>query len=190
MTINDQGAIPPDLRPDLEPVAIAGVQPRSRSSRILNLALAVAVVVAIGGVAFAVGRGTAPVAATDFGAGGPRFGNGAFPNASGAPNGGGGFGPGGADGLSIEGTVTAVDADSVTIETAAGQTIELSIDAGTEYNQQEAADASDVMTGSTVIVQMDGFAGRAQGGPGSSAPPSNTTGPDATAIEITVVPAH
>jgi hypothetical protein len=76
----------------------------------------------------------------------------------------------------------------VTIETAAGQTIELSIDAGTEYHQQEAADASDVTTGSTVIVQMDGFAGRGPGGPGSSAPPSSATGLDATAIEITVVP--
>jgi hypothetical protein len=188
VTINDERAIPPDLRPELEPVAIAGVQPRSRSSRILNLALAAAVAVAIGGVAFAVGRGTAPVAATDLGAGGPRFGNGAFPNASGAPNGGGAFGAGGAAGLSIEGTVTAVDADSVTIDTAAGQTIELSIDAGTEYHQQEAADASDVTAGTTVIVRTDGFAGRGQGGPGSSAPLSSATRPGATAIEITVVP--
>ena len=189
MTINAQGAIPPDLRPDLVPVAIGDVLPRSRSSRILNLALAAAVVVAIGGVAFAVGRGTAPAsAATDLGAVGPRFGNGAFPGASGGPNGGGGFGPGGAAGLSVEGTVTAVDADSVTIETAAGQTIELSIDAGTEYHQQEAADASDVTAGSTVIVRTDGFAGRGQGGPGSSAPPSSATRPGATAIEITIVP--
>ena len=180
--------MPPDFRPDLDPVAIGGVQPRSRSSRFLNLALAVAVVVAIGGVAFAVGRGTAPVGATDPGAGGPRFGNGTFPNASGAPNVGGAFGPGGAPGFSIEGTVTAVDADSVTIETAAGQAIELSIDADTEYHQQEAADASDVMTGSTVIVQTDGFAGRGQGGPGSSPPPSGATAPGATAMEITIVP--
>jgi len=187
VTNYDQGATPPDLRPDLEPVAIGGVLPRSRSSRILNLALAAAVVVAIGGVAFAVGRGTAPASApTNFGAGGPGSGNGPFPNASGVPN--GGFGAGGAGGLSIEGTVIAVDADSVTIETATGQTIELSIDAGTEYHQQEAADASDVTTGSTVIVQTDGFAGRGPGGPGSSAPPSSGTGLDATATEITVVP--
>ena len=188
MTNYDQGAIPPDLRPDLEPVAIAGVQPRSRSSRILNLALAVAVVVAIGGVAFAVGRGTAPASAVpNFGAGGPGSGIGGFPNASGGPI-GGGLGAGGAAGLSIEGTVTAVDADSVMIETATGQTIELSIDADTEYHQREAADASDVTTGSTVIVQTDGFAGRGQGGPDSSAPPSSATRPGATAIEITVVP--
>jgi hypothetical protein len=187
VTINDQGAIPPALRPDLEPVAIAGVQPPSRSSRILNLALAFAVAVAIGGVAFALGRGTAPVAGTDLSAGGPTFGNGPFPNASGAPS-GGGFGGGGAAGLSIEGTVTAVDADSVMIETAAGQTIELSIDAATEYHQQEAADASDVTAGSTVIIRTDGLAGRGQGGPGSSAPPSSATRLGATAIEITIVP--
>jgi hypothetical protein len=182
VTNNDQGAIPPDLGPDLQPVAIGGVQPRSRSSRALNLALAAAVVVAIGGVSFALGRGTAPASApTGFGAGGPGSGNGAFPNASGAPI-GGGFGAAGAAGISIEGTVTAVDADSMTIETAAGQTIELSIDAGTEYHQQEAAGASDVTTGSTVIVRTDGFAGRGPGGPGSSALPN------ATATEITVVP--
>ena len=190
MTINDKGAIPPDLRPDLEPVAIGGDQPSSRSSRVLNLALAAAVVVAIGGVAFAVGRGTAPAsAATDLGAGGPRFGNGAFPNASGAPNlGGAGFGAGGAAGLSIEGTVTAVDADSMTIETTTGQRIELFITSGTEYHKQGAADASDVTTGGTVIVQTDGFAGRGQGGPGSSAAPSTGTGTGATATDITVVP--
>jgi hypothetical protein len=188
VTNDDQGAIQPDLRQDVEPVEFGGVQPRSRSSRILNLALVAAVVVAIGGVSFAVGRGTAPASApTNFGAGGPGLGNGGFPNASGAPN-PGGFGAGGAGGLSIEGTVIAVDADSVTIETTTGQTIELSINAATEYHQQEAAAAADVTTGSTVIVQTDGFAGRVPGDPGSSAPPSSETGTDVTATEITVVP--
>jgi hypothetical protein len=187
VTHNDQGAIQPNRRPDLEPVAFDGVQPRSRSSRLLNLALGAAIVVAIGGVAFAVGRGTAPASVpTPFGAGGPGSGNGPFPNASGVPN--GGLGAAGVAGLSIEGTVIAIDADSVTIETATGQTIELSIDAGTEYHQQEAADASDVTTGSTVIIQMDSFAGRGPGGPGSSAPTSSAAGADVTAIEITLVP--
>jgi len=186
VTDNDQGSIQSGFEPDLEPEAGGDVRPRSRSSRMLNLALGGALVIAIGGVSFAVGRGIAPVAAqTNLGAGGPPLGNG-FPNASGAPL--GGPAAGGGAGLSIEGTVIAVDADSMTIETANGQTIELAIDASTAYHQQESAEASDVTTGSTVIVQTDGFAGRGPGGPGSSAVPTSATGLDATAVDITVVP--
>ncbi len=192
MTVNDQGS----LGPEFQPHGVDAVKPRARSSGILNLALGAAVVVAIAGVAFAVGRGTAPVSA----AGGPGgFGNGPFPSGfgngplpSGFGNGGGpgGFG-GGASGLSIEGTVTAVDADSVTIETSTGTTIELSIDGSTEYHQQAAADASDVTTGSTVVVQVSGFAGRGgpQGGANASAAPSQAAGTTTgTATDITVVP--
>jgi hypothetical protein len=190
VTVNDQGS----LEPDLEPLTVAAVKPRAASSRVLNLALGLAVVIAIAGVAFAVGRGTAPVAAATgtgrLGAG--NFPGGIAPNASGGPGGfGGGFGGGGATGLSIEGTVTAVDADSVTITTSAGTTIELSIDDGTEYHQQAAAASSDVATGSTVVVQVSGFAGRG-GQPGganaSAAPSAGTGGPTGTATDITVVP--
>jgi hypothetical protein len=83
--------------------------------------------------------------------------------------------------------VTAIDGDSVTIETTAGQTIEVAIDAGTEYHQQQAAGPADVTQGSTVIVQVDGFVGRVPGGPGSSTPPSSGD-PGTTATDITVVP--
>ena len=60
------------------------VKPKS-SGRLLNAVLAIALLVAVGGVAFAVGRGTAPVASTDRGTfqGGPGFLGG--PNASLAP---------------------------------------------------------------------------------------------------------
>jgi hypothetical protein len=193
VTVNDQGS----LGPEFQPHGVDAVKPRARSSRILNLALGAAVVVAIAGVAFAVGRGTAPVSAA---AGPGGFGNGPLPGGfgngplpSGAiVNGGGpgGFG-GGASGLTIEGTVTAVDADSVTIETSTGTTIELSIDGSTEYHQQASADASDVTTGSTVGVRVSGFAGRGgpQGGANASAAPSQAAGTTTgTATDISVVP--
>lgn len=196
MTLNDRGSLEPDAQPEFQPLAVEAVRPRARSARVLNLALGLAVVVAIAGVAFAVGRGTAPVSAAT-GPGG--FGNGPLPSgfgngpfASGGPNGGGfgrGFG-GGATGLSIEGTVTAVDADSVTIKTSTGATVELSITSNTEYHQQAAGTASDVATGKTVVVQVSGFAGRGQpGAPNESAAPSAAAGTTTgTATDITVVP--
>jgi hypothetical protein len=183
MTVNDPHA--PVLDPEQ---VIAAVKPRSSSSRAINLVLGLAVVIAIGGVAFAVGRGTAPVSAA---AGPGGFRNGPLPSGAIVNGGGPGGFVGGAAGLSIEGTVTAVDADSVTIETSAGTTIELSIDGSTEYHQQAAADASDVTTGSTVVVQVDGFTGRGgpQGGPNASAAPSQAAGSTTgTATDITVVP--
>lgn len=184
MTVNDQGS----LEPEFEPLAVGVAKPRARSAGVLNVALGLAVVIAIAGVAFAVGRGTAPVAAAT-GPGGFR--NGPLPSGAILNGGGPGGFVGGAAGLSIEGTVTAVDADSVTIQTSTGATIELSINDGTEYHQQAAADASDVTTGSKVVVQVSGFAGRGGqgGGANASAAPSRSPGSTTgTATDITVVP--
>jgi len=101
----------------------------------VNAILAVALVVAVGGVAFAVGRATAPAATatgrTGFGANGQGFPGGGGPNASGAPGAfNGGFGAGG---ISIQGTVTAVSADSITIQTAGGQSVTIPLNASTTY---------------------------------------------------------
>ena len=61
----------------------------------------------------------------------------------------------GADGgLSIEGTVESSSADTLTIKTASGQTIQVALNGTTTYHAQSAASASDVKTGSTVIVQV------------------------------------
>ena len=91
------------------------VRARRSSAAFLNVILVLAAVVAVGGVAFALGRNTAPVAAAagrgtgngNFGGG--NFGNRSFaPGASGAPGGGGGFGGGflgGAAGFNLSGTV-------------------------------------------------------------------------------------
>jgi hypothetical protein len=143
------------------PVVVAAPRRRSTASTFVNVLLGVAVVVAVGGVAFAAGRATAPASTGTgrFGANGQGLaGNGAFgPNASGAPGRsgfGGAFAGGG--GLSIQGTVTAVAADSITIQLSSGQTLTIPTDAQTTYHTQAAASASDVTSGSTVIVQLSG----------------------------------
>jgi hypothetical protein len=165
---------------------------RSSSGRWLNVLLGVAAAIAIGGVAFAVGRSTAPATAA---AGGPRFGNGPVlqggsfdPNASFVP-GRGGNGPGflTSGGLTIEGTVTSVTGDTLTITTADGRTMEVSLGADTEYHQQAAGSASDVTTGSKVSVQLD-LAGRGQGANGGQGGTGGANGPTGTASDVTVIP--
>lgn len=177
-----------------QPVAPTGpraplVKPKS-SSLALNALLALAAVVAIGGIAFAIGRTTAPAAAAD-----PRgafpggFPNGSFapnasfaPGASGFPGGQGGIG-GLGGGITISGKVQSVSADTLTIETKAGQTIELSLDQDTTYHRKADGAAADVTTGSTVEVQID-FAG----GVGRPAASADSSGPLGTASSVTVVP--
>lgn len=156
--------------------------PRGGQALWINVALGLALAVALGGVAFAAGRMTAPAAAAALnGTGNGRFGNGGyFPGGGngGAFAGGGqgtrGFGAGG---LSVEGTVTAMTADSITITTATGQSVTIATNGTTTYHQQSTAAASDVKTGGKVIVQL--------GARTPQASPS-TTGP--TANDITVVP--
>jgi hypothetical protein len=171
--------------PIVKPIA----KPRS-STRALNAVLAIATVVAIGGVSFAVGRTTAPVAATggraNFGggnfAGGP---NASFaPGASGAPGtfqGRGGFGLGGA--VTVSGTVQSVTSDSLTLTTASGQTVTFALTGDTGYHSQTAASAADVAAGAKVEVQLDFATGA--GRPTASADPSTPLG---TASIVTVVP--
>jgi hypothetical protein len=156
------------------------------SGRWLNLVLILAAAVAIGGVAFAVGRGTAPVsAATGAGRGGIAGGAG-FPRGSSAPgaNGGNGFGRGGfgGAGLTVEGTVVSTTGDTLTIKTAAGQTIEVTTGASTTYHTQTAASASDVQAGKTVQVQLE------FGGNGRPSASGTTSGPVGTAGSVTVIP--
>lgn len=165
---------------------------------LVNVLLAIALVVAVGGVAFAAGRATAPVSTatgrTGFGGNGGGFAGG--PAASGAPGGFGGGGAFGAGGISVQGTVTAVSADSITIQTAGGQSVTIPIDAQTTYAQRTPSTASAVTSGSTVVVQVQGGRGAfgngngngngGQGtGPNASGAPGRTLGPAST---ITVVP--
>src|SRR5947209_7833216 len=71
---------------------------------------------------------------------------------------GGGFGQfaGGGAGVSIQGTVTAVTAQSITLQLASGQTVTIPVEPSTTYHSRTAATASDVANGATVIVQVAG----------------------------------
>jgi hypothetical protein len=177
------GAMPPPFVP-APPVR------RSRGARILNAVLAVAVALAIAGVAFAVGRLTAPaaVAAARFGNGGPGQifnGNGAG-RGQGGQGGVGGFLAGG--GITVEGTVESITDTTLTLKTASGQTIQIALAGATTYHAQSDASASDVKTGGTVLVRLNLRGGAGNGGPGSSPGTSNGGATNAPASDVTVVP--
>ena len=107
---------------------------------------------------------------------------GAFPGNAGDGNGPrGGFGLGG--GLTIEGTVDSVTADSVTVKTEGGQTITVGLDTDTTYHQQTDATAAAVENGATVIVRLEG--GFRPGANGNGAADGATLG---SASDVTVVP--
>jgi hypothetical protein len=176
----------PTPMPATAPVAAAPVR-RGPSTRVLNTVLAGALVLAVAGIAFAVGRMTAPAAAAS--ARGNFPGGGQGPNGyfggrqGGGTFGGGVFGAGGAGGgVTISGTVDAVSATTLTLKLASGQTIQIALDPTTTYHSQTNASASDIVTGGTVQVQLN--LGRGAGGAGGE--DGAVTGP--TARDITVVP--
>ncbi len=159
------------------PTPVVPVPRRKRAGRLLDLALAGAAVLAIAGVAFAVGRTTAPTTAP------AAFQQGTFvrPNGSFAPGAGGpgGFALGGR--LAVDGTVTAVSADSMTVKTANGQEVTLTLNGSTAYHQATSAAASDVAVGSTVTVRVDGgFRGNGNGNGGSGNANGGQSGQDGT----------
>lgn len=182
-TIRDPFPATPATEP-VRPLAPAPKPKKSSSGMWLNLLLVVAAAVAIGGVAFALGRSTAPVAAANGRAGFPagQFGAGRSfdPNASFAPGQGGGLGFGrGGGNVGITGTVDSVSADSITVKTANGQTVTFTLSGDTTYHQATVATAADVTTGATVTVRVGGFGGGAAG-PGASGAPA------LTATDVTV----
>jgi len=161
-----QSAQPAPSAPANPVVAISA----RRGSRLLDIALALAAVLAIGGVAFAAGRITAPAGA------GPAFARGlapggtiVTPDGSFDPN--GPTGPGGLalnGGLAIDGTVTAVDADSITLKLADGQEMTFALDDTTAYHEAADASSSDVAVGDDVSVKVTG--GRVAAGSGGETP--------------------
>jgi hypothetical protein len=161
-----------------------------RKTSWLNVLLAAAVLAAIGGVAFAAGRLTAPAAAAGrnggFGGGGFPGGGNVRPGASGAPGGGSFPGGGffGAGGVTIEGTVASKTADTLAITTANGQTVEISLPSTTTYHTEASATADSVQSGATVKVQVDIQRGGGQGqGQGQSqAQPGRFSASDVTVV--------
>ncbi|MFI5225719.1 MAG: hypothetical protein ACHQ3P_03490, partial [Candidatus Limnocylindrales bacterium] len=116
---------------------------------------------AVGGVAFAAGRVTAPAPAVatrggGFFAGGGAGGTGGT-GGTGANGGAGGGALGGRFGggsVALSGTVTEVASDHITLQVTGGGTITIPIDSSTTYHSQAAASASDVTSGAKVLVQL------------------------------------
>jgi hypothetical protein len=157
------------------------IKPRQRGVRLSNALLTVAAIVAVGGLTFAVGRVTAPGQTGNGllpGDGtGPTAGQ--FPNASFAP----GAGLVGASGLTLNGTVEAIDGSTLTLTTTDGQTVSVDL-SGTMYHRQADAAADDVSAGASVKVTVEG-----QGGPGGVSPGAVSSGARATltATDVTLV---
>jgi hypothetical protein len=176
-----------------EHVSSTPVVARRRSASALNVMLGVALLVAVGGVAFAGGRLTSPAASGAAAAAGKTGQSGQGnqlrgPNASGAP--GGGFARGGLGGnLALTGTVTASTPTSLTIALTGGQTVTVTTDSSTTYHHQAAGSVSDVTTGKQVVVQVNGrtfgAGGAAPGAsPGASAAAGNANELKATSVTI------
>lgn len=162
------------------------VTPKKRSSGgATNLVLALAALVAVGGLAFAGGRATAPASSTSNGTrGGFAGANGYGPTGSFTP---GAFaGRGG----TITGTVSAVDGSKLTITTAAGSTVVVDT-ASAAFHKQATASASDVTTGTTVQVSVagGGFPGGAPGQPAASGGPAASGAPAPAASGSTTLTA-
>lgn len=162
------------------------VAPKKKSGNLTNYLLIGAAFIAIGGIAFAGGRATAPTpAATGF-RGAPGGPGGSFdPNA--LPGGGlGGGGLGGNASLTISGTVKSVDGTTMTITTAAGTDTVIDTSAST-FHAQSAATAEEVTAGATVSVAISGLGFRpGAGGPGASdAPAASPSAIKATDVTIT-----
>ena len=145
------------------PPVIVATKKGDRTFRIL---LAVGLLIAVGGVTFAVGRVTAPAAAASTRGG---FGNGGFTN-GGTGNGGAGaagLGRGGfGGGVLVTGTVDSMSGTTMTLKEANGSTVTVNLASATTYHAQAAAIAADVTTGKKVQVQV-AIAG-AFGAPGAS----------------------
>jgi hypothetical protein len=173
--------------PASSPLATAPAR-KGPSARLLNWVLAGALVLAAAGIAFAVGRMTAPTASAftrgNF-PGGVTGQNGYFGGRNGGQGGafgGGAFLGGAGGGVTIEGTVDSVSATTLTLKLASGQTVQVALDPATTYHSQTNATSSDVVTGGTVQVQLN--LGRGAGGAGGE--DGTVSGP--TALNVTVVP--
>ena len=177
----DQDAtnIPPYApEPTQTPAPATPAKRSANGSRILNVVLGIALVLALGAAGFAAGRLTAPANpfADGRGPGGQVF------NGTGATNGQGRGGLFSGGGPTIEGTVESVTDTTMTIKTADGQTIQVALNGSTTYHAQTDATSSDIAAGGKVQVRLD--VGSFGGGPNASP----GTGSGATARDVTVVP--
>jgi hypothetical protein len=158
------------------------IAPAKKGDRTFRILLAVAALVAVGGVTFAVGRVTAPAAAAStrggFGAGGFAGGAGAAGTGAGGGLGRGGFG----GGVLITGTVDSISGTTMTLKEANGTSVIVNLAGTTTYHAQAASTSAAVTAGKQVQVQVQltgGFGGGTGGGaeaPGASPAAGGGTG--------------
>ena len=150
----------------------AVIAPTKKGDRTFTILLAVGLLIAVGGVAFAVGRVTAPAQAAStrggFGAGG--FGAGGT-GAAGAGAARGGFG-----GVLLTGTVDSISGTTMTLKEANGTTVIVNLASTTTYHAQAPATAADVTTGKQVQVQITGGLGGGAGAAGGATGGTGATG--------------
>jgi hypothetical protein len=148
-----------DLSPTAELLQKAGGRKTPRTALI---ALALAGVLVVGGGGFALGRVTAPSPTFAGFPGGGNGGNGGngFPGLGGGPNGSGG---GGFRGGGLEGTVESISGDTMTLKTANGSTITVTLSSTTTYAKQVGGQASDITQGATVRIGVNVTAGAPAG---------------------------
>ena len=136
---------------------------RGTPPRAIVVALALAGAIAFGGVGFALGRVTAPTPTfagfRNSGNGFPGLGDGQRPGGF-----GGGGGVGGGRGFGLQGTVTSISGDTLTLQTANGSTVTVKLSSSTTFSKQVAGQRSDITQGATVRVGINFTAG---GNPGS-----------------------
>ncbi len=182
MTDSSTPFVPP--APVSPPPIVAAAKNGDRTFRIL---LAVGLLVAVGGVTFAIGRVTAPAAASTRGG----FGAGGFANGGtgAAGTGAGGFGRGGfGGGVLITGTVDSVSGTTMTLKEANGTSVIVNLAGTTTYHAQAAATAADLTAGKQVQVQVEiagGFGGGAGAAGASPAASPETGGTGTTTRTVT-----
>jgi hypothetical protein len=169
------------------------IAPAKTGDRTFRILLAVGLLVAVGGVAFAVGRVTAPAAAAStrggFGAGGFATGG----NGAAGAGAGGGFGRGGfGGGILVTGTVDSVSGTTMTLKEANGTSVIVNLAGTTKYHAQAAASVADVTAGKQVQVEVQiagGFGGPDAPGASPAASPAvgGTTTRTVTATDVTLV---
>jgi len=173
------------------------IAPAKKADRTFTILLAVGLLIAVGGVTFAVGRITAPAAAATtrgtggFGTGGFGAGGTGAAGAGAAGLGRGGFG----GGVLVTGTVDSISGTTMTLKETNGSTVTVNLAGTTTYHAQAAATSADVTTGKQVQVEVqiaDGFGGQGVPGaspgadaspvPGASAPTRTITARDVTLV--------
>lgn len=144
---------------EASPIASDGTAGRQHRSGAVAGLLTVIALAATAGIAFALGRATAPetaASAVDDTNGNPSAQFNA--DASFRPD---RLGPlddqlGDVPGLgaSINGKVTAISADSITIELASGETVTVATASTTTYHARQVVTSADVSTGDTVVINL------------------------------------